>query len=87
MSKEKRQKRFQQKKRHIIKQSKLWSGRTTIGEKNGLADRQPHRFHKKNAFDCGVAGCYMCNNPRRVFGELTLKEKQFYCQEIDYDRS
>lgn len=32
------------------------------------------RFRKHHALNCGRSGCFMCTNPRRRFGHLTLPE-------------
>lgn len=39
-----------------------------------------HVFHKRKALNCGKSTCFMCGNPRKFFGELTLQEKRH-----DYD--
>ena len=72
--KEKRQKRFLQKKRHIDRQVKLkkdllytWS--------DTKYDMEPHRFHKVKSLNCGDPNCAMCGNPRKFFNEKTIQEK------------
>jgi hypothetical protein len=40
-------------------------------------EREPHRFAKKHAMDCGQPGCVMCGNPRKTFKEQTVQEKSF----------
>jgi ribosomal protein L44E len=73
--KEKRQKRFQQKNRHIDRQSDIYSHIMKSEPKNR------HKFHKKNALTCGNSNCYMCGNPRKFFNEKTIQEKRFECIE------
>ena len=46
-------------------------------------EREPHRFAKHHAMDCGNPTCGLCGNPRKIFGEKTIQEKKF--DEIDYD--
>jgi hypothetical protein len=38
---------------------------------------QPHRNHKKHILNCGEPHCYMCMNPRKADGEITIQEKRF----------
>lgn len=81
--KEKRQKRFQQKKRHIQRQYGIFKEFMNL---YGDFDREPHRFHKKNALNCGNPHCVMCMNPRKAFGEKTLQEVKFECQAVVDER-
>nr|DAF93688.1 MAG TPA: hypothetical protein [Myoviridae sp. ctshb19] len=34
-----------------------------------------NKWAKRNAFNCGRSGCFMCCNPRRTWGHLTLAEQ------------
>lgn len=93
IDKEKRQKRFLQKRRHIFRQEDIYE--TVLGDYRKwipdnlteLAGRDhgqsPHRFHKKNALNCGDPKCVMCMNPRKAFGEKTIQERRFECIEMD----
>lgn len=47
--------------------------------------KQPHRFAKHHATNCGIPRCVMCGNPRRVFGEKTIQEKRFEASTGDYN--
>ena len=40
-------------------------------------EREPHRFAKQHAMDCGDPDCVMCGNPRKFFKEKTVQEKSF----------
>lgn len=33
------------------------------------------KYKKQHALNCGRSGCFMCCNPRRTFGHITLKEE------------
>ena len=79
MSKEKRQKRFQQKNRHIEHQLDI-AKTFNHGYYN---DNNKHRLHKMHAMDCGNHRCYMCANPRRTWGEKTIQETKFECQAVE----
>jgi len=40
--------------------------------------KEPHRLAKHHATNCGNSACYLCGNPRKIFGEMTTQEKRFY---------
>lgn len=41
--------------------------------------KQPRRFSKHHAMDCGNPGCGLCGNPRHTHKDgLTVQEKRFY---------
>lgn len=41
--------------------------------------KQPHRFNKHHAMDCGNPQCGLCGNPRHIHKDkLTVQEKRFY---------
>jgi hypothetical protein len=79
MSKEKRQKRFQQKDRHIERQFDI----AKTHHHGYYNDNNKHKLHKKHAMNCGVPGCLMCANPRRTWGEKTLPEIKFECSAVE----
>lgn len=42
---------------------------------NGTDTLKPsNKWNKRNAFNCGQSNCWMCGNPRRVKGEVTIHE-------------
>jgi hypothetical protein len=79
MNKEKRQKRFQQKHRHIERQFNI--AKTNHNEYYN--DNNKHKLHKMDAMDCGVTGCIWCGNPRRVWGDKTWQEIRFECSAVE----
>ena len=71
-----------------IKHSKrLHKEETTIKKQQKIAvhhgldrrevEREPHRFAKQHAMDCGNPECGLCGNPRKIFSEKTIQEKSF----------
>jgi hypothetical protein len=43
------------------------------------AEKEPHRFHKHRAMDCGNPRCYLCGNPRRTHKDrLTAQEHKLF---------
>jgi hypothetical protein len=80
MSKDRRQKRFLQKERHIERQLDIAKTNHHGYYEN---DNNRHKLHKKHAMNCGKPNCLMCMNPRKAFGEKTWQEVKFECKEID----
>jgi hypothetical protein len=69
-SKEKHSKRIQNTENHIHRQEK-------IAKAHGMEVKEPHKFAKHHALDCGNPGCMLCSSPRKLFGEKTIQEKSF----------
>jgi hypothetical protein len=50
-----------------------------VSEYNPNEPRQPHRFVKRHAMDCGNPKCFMCGNPRKTHKDkLTAQEKRLF---------
>jgi|APCry1669192010_1035390.scaffolds.fasta_scaffold192312_1 hypothetical protein len=45
-----------------------------IAKVYGMEVKEPHKFAKHHALDCGNPKCIMCSNPRKVWGEKTIQE-------------
>ena len=66
---------------HIAKQKR-------IAESHGVSPvwdkeiRQPHRYNKHHAMDCGNPKCPLCSNPRRIFNELTIQEQRLFQEKL-----
>jgi hypothetical protein len=71
ISKEIHSRRLHKEESAIIRQVK-------IAKANGVEVKEPHKFAKHHALDCGVPGCVMCASPRKTFNEKTIQEKRFY---------
>lgn len=54
----------------IIKQTKILKA-------HHLPIKDPHKFAKKHALNCGNPNCVLCANPRKTFKEKTIQEKRF----------
>ena len=72
--KDKRSKRLQNEQNVIKKQSKI---ALQHGADRLDVEREPHRFAKHHAMDCGNPDCVMCGNPRKTFKEKTKQEQSF----------
>ena len=51
---------------------------TKIAKTFGLPVKDPHKFAKHHAMNCGNPKCVMCSNPRKTFKELTQQEKRIF---------
>ena len=49
-----------------------------IARAHGMNVKEPHKFAKHHALDCGQPGCVLCGNPRKTFSELTTQEKRLF---------
>lgn len=74
----KKAKRIRRTNRAIARQTRILKDR---GLSYQLEYKQPHRFAKMHALDCGIPGCPMCANPRRVWGQKTIQERKFETRE------
>lgn len=85
MDKQRRQKRFQQKQRHIERQFSIRkTNNLTWGYKDNMEgkEEQKHRFHKMKGWTCH-SGCSLCGNPRTYWGAKTLQETKFECSAVE----
>ena len=78
ISKERHSKRLHQEDVAIKKQ-------TRIAKASGLDVKEPHKFAKRHAMDCGNPKCALCGNPRKLYKELTPQEKRLF-QDLDIKR-
>jgi hypothetical protein len=75
---DKRNLRIQRDENAIRKQAK-------IARAHGMDVKEPHKFVKHHAMDCGQPGCVMFGNPRKTFSELTTQEKRLF-QDVEQPR-
>ncbi len=47
--------------------------------------KQPHRFAKRHALDCGNPKCLVCHS-EKVFRKPTIQERKFLQNVQDYER-
>lgn len=55
---------------------------TKIAKAAGIEVKEPHKYAKHHAMDCGNPQCVVCGNPRKTFKELTQQEKRLF-QDLD----
>ena len=71
------QDRFKNSQRRLRDESAV-KKQTKIAKAYGVPVKEPHKFAKHHAMDCGNPGCMMCGNPRKTFNELTAQEKRLF---------
>jgi hypothetical protein len=71
------QDRFKNSQRRLRDESAV-KKQTKIAKAHGVPVKEPHKFAKHHAMDCGNPGCVMCGNPRKTFNELTAQEKRLF---------
>ena len=69
------QDKFKKSKR-LLKDENAVKKQTKIAKTFGVPVKQPHKFAKHHAMNCGNPNCVMCANPRKTFKEKTIQEKR-----------
>ena len=69
------QDRFKKSKRRLKDENAI-KKQTKIAKEFGLPVKEPHKFAKQHAMDCGNPKCLLCSR-EKVFGEPTIKQKRF----------
>ena len=75
------QDKFKHSKR-LLKDDNAIKKQAKIAKDFGLDIKEPHKFAKHHAMNCGNPRCVMCANPRKTFKELTHQEKRMF-QDLD----
>jgi hypothetical protein len=68
--------------RRRLKDENAVKKQTKIAKEFGVPVKEPHKFAKHHAMNCGNPNCVMCGNPRKTFKELTQQEKRLF-QDVD----
>lgn len=74
------QDKFKHSKR-LLKDDNAVKKQTKIAKTFGVPVKDPHKFAKQHALDCGNPKCLLCSS-EKVFGKKTIKERRFE-QDID----
>ena len=69
------QDRFKNSKRRLKDENAI-KKQTKIAKEFGLPVKEPHKFAKQHAMDCGNPKCLICSR-EKVFGEPTIQQKRF----------
>ena len=68
--------------KRILKTDNAVKKQVRIAKEFGVPVKEPHKFAKHHAMNCGNPRCVMCANPRKTFKELTHQEKRMF-QDLD----
>jgi hypothetical protein len=68
--------------KRILKTDNAVKKQVKIAKEFGIEVKEPHKFAKLHAMNCGNPKCFMCSNPRKIFNEKTIQEKRLE-QNID----
>jgi hypothetical protein len=71
------QDKFKHSKR-LLKDENAVKKQVKIAKEFGIPVKEPHKFAKHHAMNCGNPNCVMCGNPRKTFKELTQQEKRMF---------
>jgi len=64
--------------KRLLKDENAVKKQTKIAKTFGVPVKEPHKFAKHHAMNCGNPKCVMCGNPRKTFNELTAQEKRLF---------
>jgi hypothetical protein len=64
--------------KRLLKDENAVKKQTKIAKEFGVPVKEPHKFAKSHAMNCGNPKCVMCGNPRKTFKELTQQEKRLF---------
>lgn len=78
------QDKFKHSKR-LLKDENAIKKQTKIAKEHGMDVKEPHKFNKHHAMNCGNPECILCANPRKTFKELTVQEQRLF-QDLDIAR-
>lgn len=71
--------------RRLHKEQAAIDKQVKIAKEFGQPVKEPHKFAKHHALNCGNPKCMMCGNPRKTFKEKTIQEKKFEQKERIHD--
>jgi hypothetical protein len=63
--------------KRLLKNENAMHKQAKIAKEYGMPVKEPHKYEKHHAMNCGNPKCHMCSNPRKVFGEKTIQEQKF----------
>jgi hypothetical protein len=58
---------------------------TKIAKAYGIEVKEPHKFAKHHAMDCGTPGCLICGNPRKLYKQETIQERRFKQEKVEME--
>lgn len=64
------------KSKRLLKDENAIKKQTKIAREFGVPIKEPHKFAKQHALDCGNPQCLLCSS-EKVLGKKTIKERRF----------
>jgi hypothetical protein len=64
------------KSKRLLKDNNAINKQLKIAKEFGVPIKEPHKFAKQHALDCGNPQCLLCHG-EKVFGKKTIKERRF----------
>ena len=67
--------------KRLLKDENAINKQLKIAREFGVPIKEPHKFAKQHALDCGNPQCLLCSS-EKVLGKKTIKERRFD-QDVD----
>ena len=64
------------KSKRLLKDNNAINKQLKIAREFGVPIKEPHKFAKQHALDCGNPQCLLCSS-EKVLGKKTIKERRF----------
>jgi hypothetical protein len=64
------------KSKRLLKDENAINKQLKIAREFGVPVKEPHKFAKQHALDCGNPQCLLCSS-EKVLGKKTIKERRF----------
>lgn len=64
--------------KRLLKDENAIKKQTKIAKDFGMTVKEPHKFAKHHAMNCGNPKCMLCGNPRKTLKELTMQEQRMF---------
>ena len=62
--------------KRLLKDENAIQKQVKIAKAHGMDIKEPHKFAKHHALDCGQPNCVMCASPRKIWKEETIQERR-----------
>ena len=62
--------------KRLLKDENAIQKQVKIAKAHGMDVKEPHKFAKHHALDCGQPNCVMCASPRKIWKEETIQERR-----------
>lgn len=62
--------------KRLLKDENAINKQLKLAKEFGVPTKEPHKFAKQHALDCGNPQCLLCSS-EKVLGKKTIKERRF----------